>query len=95
MSLVLTSAQLLYRVSKLAAYPTDFYSEELEIKSTTGNVAYSASNKFFTISKYIKDKILLHWYYHWLLDCMIAKFALGYLTEESLKNLRTMWLSRF
>jgi hypothetical protein len=36
----------------------------------------SASNKFFTISMYIKDKILLHGHYHWLLDCMIAKFAL-------------------
>jgi hypothetical protein len=36
----------------------------------------SASSKTFSVvSKYIKDKILLHRHYSWLLDCITANFA--------------------
>jgi hypothetical protein len=31
---------------------------------------------FFTVSKYMKDKILLHRRHHWLLDGITAKLAI-------------------
>jgi hypothetical protein len=43
--------------------------------STNGDVP-GARNKFLTISKYTKDKILLHRHYHCLWDYIIAKFAI-------------------